>query len=43
MSEQRIQRTVVWLDAALLARIDGWLEEDNCKNRSEFISKALRF
>ena len=42
MSEQRIQRTVVWLDAALLARIDGWLEEDNCKNRSEFISKALR-
>ena len=43
MSEQRIQRTVVWLDAALLARMDGWLEEDNCKNRSEFISKALRF
>ena len=43
MSEQRIQRTVVWLDAALLGRIDGWLEEDNCKNRSEFISKALRF
>lgn len=43
MSEQRIQRTVVWLDAALLARADGWLEADNCKNRSEFISKALRF
>ena len=43
MSEQRIQRTVVWLDAALLARVDGWLEADNCKNRSEFISKALRF
>ena len=43
MSEQRIQRTVVWLDAALLARVDGWWEADNCKNRSEFISKALRF
>lgn len=43
MSEQRIQRTVVWVDAALLARADGWLEADNCKNRSEFISKALRF
>ena len=43
MSEQRIQRTVVWLNAALLARADGWLEADNCKNRSEFISKALRF
>lgn len=43
MSEQRTQRTVVWLNAALLARADGWLEADNCKNRSEFISKALRF
>ena len=43
MSEQRIQRTVVWLDAALLARIDGWLEEDNCKSRGEFAEKALRF
>ena len=43
MSEQRIQRTVVWVDAALLTRADGWLEADNCKNRSEFISKALRF
>ena len=23
--------------------MDGWLEEDNCKTRSEFIEKALRF
>ena len=23
--------------------MDGWLETANCKNRSEFISKALRF
>lgn len=23
--------------------MDGWLKEDNCKSRSEFIEKALRF
>ena len=23
--------------------MDGWLAADNCKNRSEFINKALRF
>ena len=23
--------------------MDGWLKADNCKNRSEFINKALRF
>ena len=35
--------TVVWLDAKLVPRMDGWLAADNCKNRSEFINKALRF
>jgi len=42
-SEKRIERTVVWLDAKLVPRMDGWLKADNCKNRSEFINKALRF
>ena len=41
--EKRIERTVVWLDAKLIPRMDGWLAADNCKNRSEFINKALRF
>ena len=40
---KRIERTVVWLDAKLVPRMDGWLAADNCKNRSEFINKALRF
>ena len=40
---KRIERTVVWLDAGLVPRMDGWLKADNCKNRSEFIIKALRF
>ena len=37
------QRTAVWLSPKVIRRIDGWLEEDNCKTRSEFIEKALRF
>ena len=41
--EKRIERTVVWLDAKLIPRMDGWLAADNCKNRSEIINKALRF
>lgn len=41
--EKRSERTVVWLDSRLIPRMDGWLEADNCKNRSEFINKALRF
>ncbi|MCI7215957.1 MAG: ribbon-helix-helix domain-containing protein, partial [Dysosmobacter sp.] len=41
--EKRSERTVVWLDSRLISRMDGWLEADNCKNRSEFINKALRF
>ena len=43
VTEKRIERTVVWLDAGLVPRMDGWLKADNCKNRSEFINKALRF
>ena len=41
--EKRIERTVVWLDAKLVPRMDGWLEADNCQSRSEFVDKALRF
>ena len=43
MPENQIKRTVVWLDAGVMSRMDGWLAADNCKNRSEFVNKALRF
>ena len=36
-------RMAVWFAPAVIRRMDGWLEEDNCKTRSEFIEKALRF
>ena len=35
--------TTIWLRPSVISRMDGWLEEDNCKTRSEFIEKALRF
>ena len=37
------KRTAVWLDPNVIQRMDGWLEADNCRTRSEFIEKALRF
>ena len=41
--EKRIERTVVWLDAKLVPRMDGWLAADNCKNRSLVSKKARCF
>lgn len=43
ISTENVKRIVVWLKPELLSRMDGWLETANCKNRSEYISKALRF
>ena len=37
------KRTAVWLTPGVIRRMDSWLEEDNCKTRSEFIEKARRF
>lgn len=37
------KRTAVWLSPGVIRRMDGWLEEDNCRTRSEFIEKALQF
>ena len=28
------KRTAVWLTPGVIRRMDGWLEEDNCKTRS---------
>ena len=43
ISTENVKRITVWLKPELLSRMDGWLETSNCKNRSEFITKALRF
>ena len=43
MAEENKKRTAIWLTPGVIRRMDGWLEEDNCKTRSEFIEKALRF
>ncbi len=43
MGAENKQRTAVWLSPKVIRRMDGWLEEDNCKTRSEFIERALRF
>ena len=32
--EKRIERTVVWLDAKLVPRMDGWLAADNTRRES---------
>jgi hypothetical protein len=37
------ERTAVWLYPETMDRLDGWMNKDNCKSRSEFIEKALCF
>jgi len=41
--EQVKKRTAVWLYPSTIERMDSWISSDNCKSRSEFIDKALRF
>ena len=43
MDEENRLKITLWLKPGIVRRMDGWLDEDNCKTRSEFISKALRF
>ena len=35
--------TTIWLRPSVIRRMDAWLEEANCRSRSEFIEKAVRF
>ncbi len=37
------ERTAIWLYPETMDRMDGWIEKDNCKSRSEFAEKALSF
>ena len=43
VAEENKKRTAVWLTPGVIRRMDGWLEEDNCRSRGEFAEKALRF
>ena len=43
MDEENRLKITLWLKPGIVRRMDGWLEEDNCKTRSEFIEKALQF
>lgn len=35
--------TTIWLRPSVIRRMDAWLEEANCRSRSEFIEKTVRF
>lgn len=43
MEEQIKKKTTIWLYPGTIHRMDGWLMDDNCQSRSEFVEKALRF
>ena len=43
MAEENKKKTTIWLYPGTIQRMDGWLVEDNCQSRSEFVEKALRF
>ena len=37
------ERVPIWLTPSMRSRMNGWLAQDNCKNETEFVEKALRF
>ena len=43
MDEENRLKITLWLKPGIVRRMDGWLEEDNCKSRGEFAEKALWF
>lgn len=43
MTEENKKRIPLWLYPSTLESVDRWQEQDNCKSRSEFIEKAVRF
>ena len=43
MEHENKTRIPTWLRPSTIRRMDGWLEEANCKSRSEFIEKSLHF
>ncbi|MFZ5944274.1 MAG: hypothetical protein ACOYVD_09205 [Bacillota bacterium] len=43
MTEETKDRIPLWLYPSTIECMDALLEKDNCKSRSEFIEKAVRF
>ncbi|RJR14398.1 hypothetical protein C4588_00140 [Candidatus Parcubacteria bacterium] len=43
MTEETKNRIPLWLYPSTIESMDALLEKDNCKSRSEFIEKAIRF
>lgn len=43
MAEETKNRIPLWLYPSTIESMDALLEKDNCKSRSEFIEKAIRF
>lgn len=43
MTEETKDRIPLWLYPSTIDSMDALLEKDNCKSRSEFIEKAIRF
>lgn len=43
MAEETKTRIPLWLYPSTIESMDELLEKDNCKSRSEFIEKAIRF
>lgn len=43
MTEETKNRIPLWLYPSTIEGMDALLEKDNCKSRSEFIEKAIRF
>lgn len=43
MEHENKTRIPAWLRPSTIRRMDGWLEEANCKSHSEFIEKSLHF
>ena len=43
MQDENKKKTTIWLYPGTIRHMDGWLEDDNCASRSEFVEKALHF
>ena len=39
MDDKNRLKITLWLKPGIVRRMDGWLEEDNCKSRGEFAEK----
>ena len=43
MENRNKKKTTFWIDPDTIEKVDGMMASDNCRSRSEFAEKALRF